>query len=332
MALQWVEVGSLKGSKGDQGPQGPAGTAGRSMRAATQDIAPDSDVSVSVIHPSDNIQTGDLIMDTAGELYQVTSVADGSVHVGAAVTGVNLRGPQGEQGPKGDPGDAGASDAGQVSYTPSDGEPTTVKAALDGISQQIADMNYERIAVNSLTVTPSTAETGSTVDTVDLAWTLSKTAKTLTLTPNGEGVGKDSRNAHLTGLKLTQDTTWTVKATDERDATAQRSVTLDFMNGVYHGVGTVNATGVDNAFILGLTRTLRGSNLTSFTDNAGSGEYIYYAAPSTYATPTFNVGGFDGGFTLIKTLDFTNASGHTESYRVWRSDNPSLGATTVTIK
>lgn len=135
MALQWVEVGSLKGSKGDQGPQGPAGTAGRSMRAATQDIAPDSDVSANVIHPSDNIQTGDLIMDTAGELYQVTSVADGSVHVAAAVTGVNLRGPQGDQGPRGPQGEKGADGR---SFTLKGSKPSTGSLPQDG-SQQIGD-------------------------------------------------------------------------------------------------------------------------------------------------------------------------------------------------
>ena len=45
----------------------------------------------------------------------------------------------------------------------------------------------------------------------------------------------------------------------------------------------------------------------------------------------FNVGGFDGGFFKVSTQDYTNPSGHTESYQVWRSDNAGLGQTTVKV-
>jgi hypothetical protein len=56
-----------------------------------------------------------------------------------------------------------------------------------------------------------------------------------------------------------------------------------------------------------------------------------FALPTSYGTPLFNVGGFDGGFNLIKTFNFTNYSGHTESYDVWISDNIGLGTTTVKV-
>ena len=48
-----------------------------------------------------------------------------------------------------------------------------------------------------------------------------------------------------------------------------------------------------------------------------------------FGTPTFKVGGFEGGFNLVKTFDHTNASGATVSYDVWQSTNAGLGNTTV---
>jgi hypothetical protein len=48
-------------------------------------------------------------------------------------------------------------------------------------------------------------------------------------------------------------------------------------------------------------------------------------------TRSFKVGGFDGGFTLYDTISFTNASGYTEEYYVYRSDNAGLGQTSVTV-
>ena len=50
-----------------------------------------------------------------------------------------------------------------------------------------------------------------------------------------------------------------------------------------------------------------------------------------YGTPVFNVGGFDGGFTKAASISFTNASGYTEEYAVYRSDNSNLGTKTIKV-
>ena len=69
-----------------------------------------------------------------------------------------------------------------------------------------------------------------------------------------------------------------------------------------------------------------------FTVNAGAGQYIYYAIPAAWGTPTFFVGGFEGGFDLLSKFNFTNASGYTTSYNVYKSGNANLGQTTVNVK
>ena len=105
MANAWNLQGSLRGPQGPQGERGPTGAAGKSLRVASVDVQDNSDVSMDVITPSTGIQVGDLVMDAAGDLYSVASVAEGggSVHVGAA-TDVSLMGPQGPRGADGKDG------------------------------------------------------------------------------------------------------------------------------------------------------------------------------------------------------------------------------------
>ena len=83
--------------------------------------------------------------------------------------------------------------------------------------------------------------------------------------------------------------------------------------------------------MLALTRVLTASRARSFTVSAGDGQYILFALPVALGVPTFKVGGFEGGFELQGEFDFTNASGHTEAYRLYRSTNAGLGSTTVSV-
>src|SRR5699024_10268551 len=97
-------------------------------------------------------------------------------------------------------------------------------------------------------------------------------------------------------------------------------VTIQFQPKVYWGVST--KTSLESADILGLASSaLAGSRGRTFSVNAGDGEYIYYAIPSSFGTPTFNVGGFDGGFVKVGTISHQNASGYTQNYDVWKSVN-----------
>ena len=66
--------------------------------------------------------------------------------------------------------------------------------------------------------------------------------------------------------------------------------------------------------------------------NAGAGKYMFYCFPASYGTPTFNVGGFDGGFELAATIDFTNASGNTTSFVIYKSENANLGSQNIIVK
>ena len=233
------------------------------------------------------------------------------------------QGPQGPEGPQGPKGDPGATTADGVSYGDS-----TVESALDDLTNKVADLMYEPIAISSFTNNVNTVEMGSTVNTVVLNWATNKTPEELTL--DGEGIDASLKTKTIESANIKSNKTYTLKATDERDAEATRTTAITFLNGVYWGAGA-DQSSFDSAFILGLTKGLQASKAKTFTVNAGAGQHIYYAIPTRYGTPGFKVGGFDGGFAKAGTIDFTNASGYAESYDIWKSDNAGLGNTTVVV-
>lgn len=191
------------------------------------------------------------------------------------------------------------------------------------------EFNYKPIAINSFINNKNTVEMGSTVTDVTLNWTLNKKATLLTL--DGASVPVADVSKTFTAQNIKANKTYTLKATDEKNATATKTTAITFLNGVYWGAKAEPGK-YNSSFVLGLTKGLQASKTKTFTVNAGAGEYIYYIIPVRYGTPTFNVGGFDGGFAKVETIEFTNASGYTENYDIWKSVNSGLGNTNVTVK
>lgn len=201
---------------------------------------------------------------------------------------------------------------------------------IKNVSDAIADLTYKEITVTSFSASPSQAEMGSTVSAVTLAYVINKLPETLLLDGTSQAANTSGSIA-LTGLSLTANKTYTLTATDERNATATKTTSVSFLNRAYYGVAA-EPESVNSAFLLGLTnKVLTGSRSRSITVNANTGEYIWYAVPTRLGACGFKVGGFDGGFTLASTFSHTNASGYTENYNVYRSDNVSLGNTTVEV-
>ena len=218
-----------------------------------------------------------------------------------------------------------------MTYFPETSENQSVLSRLSSIEANIADILYEAIAISSFTVSPSTAEMGSTVSSATLAYSLNKVPESATLDGNSQTIENVSGTIGLTGLSLTANKTWTLAVTDAREATATKTATLSFLNRVYYGAASAPGT-INSTFLLGLTGSvLTGSKSRTITENAGSGKYIWYAVPSRFGACSFNVGGFDGGFTKVSTFSHTNASGYSENYDVYRSDNAGLGSTTVKV-
>lgn len=204
----------------------------------------------------------------------------------------------------------------------------------DEYKKIVDDLNYTKIAINSMTATNSNNEIGATVTDTDVAWTLNKTPKTQKIKFSSEAeesLGADVRSKSYTGKSVQSNSIIKLTVTDERDAEVSRQVTIQFQPKVYYGV-SADPNALDSSVINALTGVLASSKARTFSANAGEGEYIVYIIPSSFGTPTFNVGGFDGGFKKTKTIEHTNASGYKQNYDVWQSVNAALGQTSVTVK
>ena len=108
-----------------------------------------------------------------------------------------------------------------------------------------------------------------------------------------------------------------------------KSISFKFLNGIYWGVSSVKP--YDSNFINSLSKELSSSKNKTFTVNCGEGQFIFYCVPTRFGSCSFKVGGFEGGFNKVDTIEFTNASGFIESYDIYKSTNSNLGNTTVVV-
>lgn len=195
---------------------------------------------------------------------------------------------------------------------------------------------YKKIDITSFTNNVGNVEKGSQIESVTLQWAINKTPASQTLTKGSEtySVTPADRSKTIAFTPaLTVNATFTITATDSRSASDSMNTSISFLNGAYYGIGTVTSPDqCDDTFVQGLTKVLTSNRARSFTVNAGAGQYIYYAIPSSFGTPSFFVGGFEGGFDLLRNFEYTNPSGFKESYNVYKSTNANLGSTTVEVK
>lgn len=207
---------------------------------------------------------------------------------------------------------------------------SNVDLALDDVYEKLGDLMYIPISITSLTNNKNTVEMGTTITDVVLNWNYNKVPKALTL--DNETLDVNLKTKTLSGQNITSNKTYTLKATDERNAVATKTTSITFLNGVYYGAGNdLEIDGITNEFVLSLTKTLQSSRAKTFTVNAGVGKHIYYIIPSRYGIPIFKIGGFEGGFGKLGTVNFTNISGYEENYDVYKSSNANLGNTTVVV-
>ena len=205
----------------------------------------------------------------------------------------------------------------------------TDKNLWNSLADKVEDLLYKKIAINSFTISPALAQFGTTVTQVQLKWGFNNIPETLTL--NDVTYDVTSTGDTLTDLNITSDTSYVLKATDERDATATSTKTLQFCNYVMYGTATVDTGG--NLTIVSSNDKLSLKHLTSFTVTASTNEYIFYAVPSRLGTAYFSCGGFDGGVTLFKTQSqLFNGSTYVENYDYYLSDNHSLGTQTISVR
>ena len=215
-----------------------------------------------------------------------------------------------------------------VKYTkPGTEEPSNVKAILD-------DLLYVAVDITSFTSSaPVQNEIGTTIENLTLTW---KTNKDITKQSiNGNNIPDAAQRQYVESTPVTANKSWTLKVEDGK-TTKSKTWSVSFLPKIYYGVAPKkNTSEINNEFILGLTGSkLAGSKgaVGTISVNAPADNYIYYAQPSSWPDPVFNIGGFDTEFELAHTFELTNASGHAQSYKVFKSGQAGLGSTSMAVK
>ena len=204
---------------------------------------------------------------------------------------------------------------------------TNVKKALDGI---IAKVDYIKPEITSFTSTAQAVyEVGQNVSNIVFNWTTNKDVTTQTLTdcPLADA---NVRTATYTN-DITSNKTFTLTIGDGQN-TASKSVSISFRNKIYYGSASIPSS-FDSAFILGLSNKQFATGKSgSFDITVGSNEYGFIAFPSSFGTlSSVKIGGFDTDVISCGTISFTNASGGTTNYNIYRTGRHSLGAITMVI-
>lgn len=210
-----------------------------------------------------------------------------------------------------------------------------IRLALDEMRRDYMDrfeaLNYKPIAISSMTISPSVVEKGSPkVSELSVSWSFNK--KPASLSINDVSVAPSASGTYiLEDVEKVVVTASDAGAPGISPTTVSKALSVSRYDAVYYGASALPSE-IASSFILDLPGyVLTSSRSRTITVNAQSGQYIWYALPVSMGTPSFKVGGFEGGFRLVATLNHTNSSGYSGNYNVYRSDNSSLGNTAVIV-
>ena len=205
-----------------------------------------------------------------------------------------------------------------------------IEEMFNEVNSRIDDLSYEAIEIKSFSNNLNSVENGTSYEIVTFTWSVNKTPTKLLL--NNEEI-----DPTLTTLRypatINSYTSFTLEAIDEKGSSSTKRTSINFLNGIYYGKSSIKTIDeITSEFILSLTKSLASSYKKTFTVTAETDDYIYFAYPTSMGTPSFYVGGFEGGFESLGTFDFANAYGYTANYTVYISSNANLGSTTVEVK
>lgn len=333
----WVSVGSIKGEKGDKGDKGEKGDPGEDGADGKNaaNFRPRGEWAASTEYVNNDLYI-DIVSNNGSSYLCVNSHISGDTFEMTNWMVLAEKGATGGDTPTIEIGENGnwwinGVDTGCPSVSTEVTERLdNLQEAVDDLTDVVGDLSYEPIEITSFGHNAGVKEIGSTATSVTLSWALNKDPESQDI--DGTPMSLDARQYTIGTANLTGNKTYKLTVTDERGTSVSRTTTVTFLNGIYYGVGAVNTDNTNNAFIQSLTKVLSDTRVRDFTATANTGEYIFYCIPSRLGTPTFFVGGFEGGFDLLKNIAYTNPSGYEEDYAVYRSVQTGLGKTTVNVK
>lgn len=244
----------------------------------------------------------------------------------------------GEDGQPGIPGPPGAS------LTELEAEKVTVTNNGYNNAQEIFDfLLYVSPIINFFNTSPTLflnrlSAHPSADFTIPFSWSLNKAAATLTLvgpaemTPVTLLLSEITKTVTMTNFNTGGTFTLTFgDGTSNLGNTVVKNVTVAFTNKLFYGDSPIGTS--DGSFIEGLSNSnLQTNNNRGITGSTTTtNTYFWFATPTAYGLPGMTVGGFVVDLTLEATFNYTNALGHEEEYKLYRTTNDNLGSINIDI-
>lgn len=213
------------------------------------------------------------------------------------------------------------SSAGDVPYT-NDSVP-----GANSVAEALDKLLHTETSVSFTYSTSTTQQKGAVLQSFQIRWEYSK-SEISSQSIDGVNIAKSLR-AYTESEDISSNRTYKFMY-DDGIETYTKNISIRFLNGIYYG--TSSSTAYNAQLINSLTRRLQDTNKGEFTVNAKAGEYIYYACPVSYGTPTFTINGLDVLYNNMIEFDYVNSDGYTERYAIYRSTYSGLGTTKITSR
>lgn len=225
--------------------------------------------------------------------------------------------------------ETGVSTADSVTYdNPNFVQYNTVDTALDAL---FAKVYYVKPTCSlSADKKGGTFEMGTVISApITFTWTTNKNITSQTLT--GCTLADASVRTATYNTNVTSDKSFTLSVSDGENF-ASSSVSYKFLNKIHWG-SCAEPTTYDSTFILGLSNNkLTSSNKGSFSFACPTGEYAYFATPTSLKITSAWVNGFQADLEEVAVVNHQNSSGYTSSYTITRFSNSGLGSFSATVQ
>ena len=215
-----------------------------------------------------------------------------------------------------------------VTYNnPNYSELTSVDLALDKILDKLY---YVKPSITSFNMSPSTTqyEKGQTISSLSFTWSYNKNITSQSLS-NCSITLSDRKATYST--PITSNKSFTLTCSDgENTVSASKNIT--FFDKIYWG--SKDKSSLDSEFILSLSNSkFATAKAGTYSMTIPAGEYGYIAIPSSFGElSSVWIGGFEATVLNRGEIDFTNASGYTSKYKIYRTGRAGLGSITMQIK
>lgn len=163
-------------------------------------------------------------------------------------------------------------------------------------------------------------EEGSTVKDVTLSWEINKPLVSITIQPGDIHVDPTATTYTIKDANINETTTYTIEMNDGKN-TYETEQTVIFAQKLYNGT-SANTT-VDNTQILSFDQYFETTETSGECDfNCDGGKYFFICIPREKADKVvFKINGFNFTDVTREDVEFTNASGYTSEYSIFRCNN-----------